>query len=153
MIKECEIDYSKAVSCLKCKNSYSFDEDMTDIGMVALFFMEFLRLDKEKIEHIYVIAYDEKDQLLGICKIADGDLGSVDLDKRKLITFLILSGATQFIVEHNHPNGNSTPSQGDKFVEGSLKTLGMMFDLKYLGGLIVGDGEYSIINGDERVEL
>ena len=69
-----------------------FKENMTDIGMVALFFMEFLKADEAKIERIYIIAYDESDRLVGICKIADGDLNSVNLDNRKIITFLILLG-------------------------------------------------------------
>lgn len=153
MIKEYEIDYSKKAPKLNLINKYNFKENMTDIGMVALFFMEFLKADEAKIERIYIIAYDESDRLVGICKIADGDLNSVNLDNRKIITFLILSGATQFIVEHNHPNGISTPSQGDKYVDGSLKIIAMLFNLTYLGGLVVGNGEFSLINGEENIEI
>ena len=153
MIDEYEIDYSETPLQLKHVNSYEFNEDMTDIGMVALFFMEFLKADEAKNERIYAVAYDNKDRLIGIYKIANGDFASVIVDRKKLITFLLLSGASQFIVEHNHPNGNSTPSQGDKFVDGTLSTIGITFGLKYLGSLVVGNGEYSIINGDERVEI
>lgn len=153
MIKEYEIDYSEQIPKLKIINKYDFNEDIADIGMIALFFMECLKVDEEPIEHIFVIAYDSKDKLVGVCKVADGDLGSVNLDNKKIITFLILSGGTQFLVEHNHPDGSSTPSQGDKFADGALKALAMMFNFHYLGGLIVAKGEYSVINGQENVEI
>lgn len=153
MIKEYEIDYSEQIPRLKVINEYDFNEDMTDVGMIALFFMECLQVDEEQIEHIYVIAYDSKDKLIGICKIADGDLSSANLDNKKIITFLVLSGGMQFLVEHNHPNGDSTPSQGDKFADGSLKVIAMMFNFKYLGGLVIGKGEYSVINNQENVEI
>lgn len=153
MIKEYEIDYSEQIPKLKMIAEYDFNEDMTDIGMIALFFMECLKVDEEPMEHIYIIAYDSKDNLIGVHKIADGDFNSANLDNKKIITFLILSGGTQFLVEHNHPNGNSTPSQGDKFADGSLKTLSMMFNLHYLGGLVVAEGEYSVINGQENIEI
>lgn len=153
MIREYEIDYSKKIPKLRLVHEHSFNEDMTDIGMVALFFMEFIKADEKNIESIYIIAYDGEDRLIGITKVADGDLGSVDIDNKKIITFLILSGGSQFIVEHNHPNGISTPSQRDKYADGALKTIATMFNLTYLGGLVIGNGEFSVINGSENVEM
>lgn len=153
MIKEYDICYENDVPRLKVIKGYDYNEDMSDVGMVALLFMEFLKVDEAEIEHIYIIGYDSSDCATGICKIADGDLNSANLDNKKIITFMILSGSTQFIIEHNHPGGNSKPSDGDRFANGSLKALAMMFGLHYIGGLVVGIGEYSIVEGEEHIEI
>ena len=153
MVKEYEIVFTENIPRLKVLHEYDFDENMKDPGMISLFFMECLKMDESDIEHLYVMAYNSDDNVIGIMKISDGDCTSADVDYKKIITFLILVGGTQFITCHNHPNGNSSPSQNDKFVNGAFKPFAMMHKLNYSGSIVIGAGEFSIMDGEEHIEL
>lgn len=56
---------------------------------------------------------DDKLRLIACENIAEGTPGSVYLDIRKLIKFTYMNNSENIIIAHNHPNGDTTPSDED----------------------------------------
>lgn len=74
-------------------------------------------------------------------------LGAVDravVDFTIIFKRLFLSGASKFILVHNHPGGSCTPSGDDKAMTMSLDKAAQILNLQFLDHYIIGDnGCYS----------
>ena len=55
---------------------------------------------------------------------------------------LILSNATSFIVGHNHPSTDTTPSNADIECTKRLKKVGELMDIQLRDHLIIGENSY-----------
>lgn len=55
---------------------------------------------------------------------------------------VILSGSTNIMVFHNHPSGNTNPSQADIDVTNKLQSACNLMDVKLIDHIIVSDVEY-----------
>ena len=63
------------------------------------------------------------------------------MSRRRLV---ISSGVCTIIIAHNHPSGNTQPSEADIHLTRKLKEAGMMLDLPVLDHLIItSEGYYS----------
>lgn len=75
--------------------------------------------------------------------VAIGSLNTAHVQSREVFKAAILSNAFQIIVAHNHPSGNSDPSDDDEQMTCRLFQWGDFLGIKLLDHLIIGDGEYS----------
>lgn len=55
---------------------------------------------------------------------------------------VILSGSTNIMVFHNHPSGNTNPSQADIDVTNKLQSACHLMDIRLLDHIIVSDNDY-----------
>lgn len=146
------IEYKKIVPKLVAIKNYklSYEKELNNINNIIKFCDEELQMPLLNIEHLYMFAFDSKDNCLGCMLINTGTETATKTDNKKIITFLLLSGASQFFLIHNHPDGNSKPSDQDKITEGSIKVLAEMFNLNYIGGATIGDISWSVISTDKE---
>ena len=93
-------------------------------------------------ERAGVISLDGKGKLLGFDFLSDGDISSVGLSVRDVITLLIKRNAVAAILVHNHPSGFALPSQNDREITenlaGALNTVGIYL----VDHIIVGAGDF-----------
>ena len=68
-----------------------------------------------------------------------------------IATDLLLCGARQFVVIHNHTNGNPlTPSEEDIKNHNTIQQLSVLLDINYVDSIIINkDGWYMI--GEEEI--
>lgn len=66
-----------------------------------------------KHERILLALFDDDMRLLDIMTLGEGDVASVHIDKRVVVTNIINTKATKLILSHNHPNGWARPSLDD----------------------------------------
>lgn len=89
-------------------------------------------------ERLAVAYLDSGNRVLGIQTI-DGEVGSVDFNEQKIIRTALVTSASAIIVAHNHPSGDSSPSQGDIEVTRELdKTLNNV-GIQLLDHIIIAD--------------
>jgi DNA repair protein RadC len=62
-------------------------------------------------------------------------------------------GATRFILAHNHPSGDPTPSKEDLRLTRQLQETGKLLELECLDHLIVGDGTGAVVSLKENGRL
>jgi DNA repair protein RadC len=68
------------------------------------------------------------------------------VDAKVLFRTLLVMGATRFILSHNHPSGNATPSKDDIVLTNQLCEAARLLELDCLDHLIVGDGTGQIVS-------
>lgn len=102
-------------------------------------------LKVEKREIVKVIILNSQNIVTKIQNISYGGTNSVNVDIKDLFTEAIKIGAPKIIMIHNHPSGNSTPSEQDisytKRAEQAAKILG----IQLLDHIVIGYNEYTSI--------
>jgi len=80
-------------------------------------------------EEIHVIIVNGQNHISGTCMVSRGGLHGAGVTAADLLRPVLLSGANAFIMGHNHPSGDITPSKEDIYmtrkVLDSCKVLGM----------------------------
>lgn len=93
-------------------------------------------------EHFLVLALDGKNRLLGVETISVGTLTASLVHPREVMKGLLLANAAAFIVAHNHPSGDPTPSAEDVAITQRLREVGELLGIRLLDHVIIGDGRY-----------
>ncbi|MCA0151348.1 DNA repair protein RadC [Rossellomorea vietnamensis] len=99
-------------------------------------------LEDRDREHFIVVSLNTKNQpvSINICHI--GSLNASLVSPREVMKSAILSSAASIMVFHNHPSGDTSPSQEDISVTSRLKEAGRLMGIDLLDHLIIGDGKY-----------
>ena len=94
-------------------------------------------------EYFIVVTVDTKNIVTSININSIGNLNSSIVHPREVFKTAILSNSASVIVAHNHPSGDTTPSDEDIAVTRRLKESGSILGIQLLDHIIVGeDGEY-----------
>ena len=64
-------------------------------------------------EAVWVVAYDSMKNVRTAIEVARGMHASVDLHTPTMLAAVLVSGAERFMIAHNHPTGDPTPTQTD----------------------------------------
>ena len=94
-------------------------------------------------EHLWLIALDTKCNPTGVFEVSHGIVNTSLSSPREVFVRLCLIGAINFILVHNHPSGDTTPSKSDMEVTSRMKECGNMMNIPLLDHIIIGDGYYS----------
>jgi len=93
-------------------------------------------------EHFLVVGLDGKNRMLGVHTVSIGTLTASLVHPREVMKVLILANAAAFLLVHNHPSGDPTPSVEDLAITTRLKECAELFGMRLLDHVILGDGRY-----------
>lgn len=105
------------------------------------------KMDSLITEVSYVIAFDHKKMPKGICKVGQGGLSETPTPMQPIFTFLLLTGASSFIVAHNHISDMPEASESDKMITRMMGMLATSFDMEFIGHMIINPNGYIIDGG------
>lgn len=99
---------------------------------------------KEDQETFIVILLDVRQQCRGVAEVHRGGRSRVAVSVVDVMRVVVASGAEGFVVVHNHPTTNATPSDADKDLTKSIERAAKMFDgdLTFIDHVICGDREF-----------
>ncbi len=97
------------------------------------------------IEHAYLIGFDDKMNIIGIFLVSIGTSSKCFFYRRNIATFLLLSGATRFILYHNHPNGSLNVSENDQLSIVYIKSLAEMLEVEFIDSVIISKNGWKCI--------
>ncbi len=83
---------------------------------------------------------DGQNQLLAEKTIAEGIPTQATVYVRRIMEEALRVSASAFVVVHNHPSGNPTPSSGDDDTTHDLKQAADLLNLIFLDHIIIGSG-------------
>ena len=123
------LDYRK----IKIKKPY-------DLAKILL-----TQMQHEKREIVKIVILNTRNEIMKIKDIALGGNNFVNLDIKDILSEPIKMQAPKIILVHNHPSGNSTPSDSD--IEFTKKTYeaSQMFDIEMLDHIVIGNMQYTSI--------
>ncbi|HAA21230.1 MAG TPA: hypothetical protein DCP28_21620, partial [Cytophagales bacterium] len=89
-----------------------------------------------------VVALNSASQVIHRERISTGGLNRTLVDAKMVFKVALDHRATQLLVAHNHPSGETKPSRQDKVLTENLTKIGNMLDLPVVDHLIFADNEY-----------
>lgn len=98
-------------------------------------------LSEETHEWLMALYVAEDLRLLSIETIAIGSISGVDVPISRIIYRGLQNGAAAFILAHNHPSGDPTPSMADIKVTAKLAEIGREMDVHLLDHVVIAGGE------------
>jgi DNA repair protein RadC len=99
-------------------------------------------LNRERLVALYL---DSKCRLLRIERIADGSVADTAVNITSIIHRGLDVGASGFLLVHNHPSGDATPSEADVRVTERLGWIAKELDMHLVDHLIVAHGNVSSV--------
>ena len=108
--------------------------------------------DFDDREKLYVILLDARKKVIGVNLVSIGTIDKVMLHPREIFKPAILLGASAFIMVHNQPSGDVTPSEEDISITGRIIECGNILDIPLMDHIIYCEGKYySIYDEMEQV--
>jgi DNA repair protein RadC len=94
-------------------------------------------------ECFVVLLLNTRRRVKGHHLVSIGTLDSVTVHAREVFRLAIMAAAHSVVVMHNHPSGESTPSEADIRVTRDLIRAGQLLKLEVLDHVVVGHGNHS----------
>lgn len=105
-------------------------------GSIAELMAEELRL--VEVEEFHAVLLNTRRRLIRTERISQGTLDTILVHPREVFRAAILANAHAFILVHNHPSGDSTPSDADIRVTRDLVRASQLMKIELLDHVILG---------------
>jgi len=81
-------------------------------------------------------------QVIGVYDMSKGGITSTVVDIRLVLSVALKCLATNIILVHNHPTGNTNPSQADKELTKKFQSACKFLEINFLDHLIIARSNY-----------
>lgn len=113
---------------------------VTSPSVVARYFMEQMRHLGQ--EQLIVVLLDVKNYIIKHHVISKGTVSSSLINPREILVYCLKHQCVNYILLHNHPSGDPTPSKEDLLVTERIRTASELIGIHLLDHLIIGDRVY-----------
>lgn len=138
---KCITELSNRIASARMTDRLSFQNP----ELVAAYYMEQMRhLEYEKI---LCILLDNKARFIKDIVISTGTVNRSIMSAREIFIKALEHHAVYIMLLHNHPSGDSTPSEDDILTTQKIKAAGALLQIPLLDHLIIGDGTYVSMAG------
>lgn len=104
----------------------------------------FLKLAHKKNERFHILFLNIKSHLIADEEHQHGTVNHTPVYPREILSRALALNASSLILVHNHPSGDSKPSEGDVHITQELRKILKMSDISIYDHLIIGrQGIYS----------
>ncbi len=105
---------------------------------------EFLRslFGDSTTEEAWLLTLNQANKLINYYQISKGGFTATVIDIRSILKQALYDNATAIIIAHNHPSGNTEPSEEDKKLTQKLKTAAEHLEIRFLDHLIITQYNY-----------
>jgi DNA repair protein RadC len=119
-------------------NYPELDRKMNGPEKVVRLAKEFLHLDDQTEEYLYMICMNSKLELTSVFEISHGNVNSSIIGAREIFQKALLANAVSIILMHNHPSGDSAPSREDIEVTKRIVEAGRVVGVELVDHIIIG---------------
>ena len=108
--------------------------------------------DKSQIayrESFKVVLLNRASRIIGIMNVSEGGQSATVVDPKLILQSALLSHAASIILAHNHPSGNTQPSEADINLTKKIKQGAAFLDISLLDHIILTPDEYYFSFADE----
>lgn len=113
-------------------------EQLTDPAMAGRYFSQRLRAHDHEV--FAALFLDARHRALAFEELFRGTLDSAEVHPREVVRRALAHNAAAVIIGHNHPSGNSDPSDADHLITLRLRDALSLMDIRLLDHFVVGDG-------------
>lgn len=125
---------------------FSYDMDLPNgdgkVRRAADVYEMFKWLRDEIQENFYVLCLNVRGKAIGFYHVAKGSTNYVNVGIADIIRPALLTNAPRIILIHNHPSGDPTPSEEDKFLTEKVKEACDLFGITLNDHVVIGYEQY-----------
>ncbi len=88
-------------------------------------------------EEFVILCLNRANKVLGYSRISSGGTTGTVADPKIIFQIALKSNASSIILAHNHPSGNTDPSDSDTKLTTKLKSAGILLDIPVLDHIIL----------------
>ena len=99
--------------------------------------------DKQEKEYLGILMLDRRSRVMGFQMIYQGTVCSASIKVNEVFVPAIRNLASAFVVGHNHPSGDATPSPDDIETTRTLIKAGKLLEIQVQDHLIFGDNKWT----------
>ncbi len=126
---------------IKIKNK----PQVTDASVIAKIMQDILttedEIDQQK-EHFWSIGLNVRNRIEYIELVSLGTLSNALIHPRETFRLAVMKGVASIIICHNHPSGETEPSEDDLTMTARLKQAGDILGIKLLDHVIITESSY-----------
>ena len=122
------------------KTQRGYQLKMDNPASIANYYMEQLRHRKEEI--LMCAFFDAKCNFMGDVLISKGNVNSAYVSPREIFRQAFDHEAVLFILLHNHPSGDPSPSKDDINITYRIHKGAQILELQLVDHIIIGDNKY-----------
>lgn len=102
-------------------------------------------------EVVYVMFLDNASKMISCNLISVGDLANVPLNNKTIIEKALMYKATSIAIAHNHPSGDSIPSESDVMATRNLRSDLKVINVKLIDHIIVTPTDYLVMSNGNYI--
>ena len=102
----------------------------------------FLSNHPQDQEHFVAVFMNSQNQIISTEVISTGSLATAAVFPREIVKRLLALESGAIIVGHNHPSGETTPSNSDRALTKKLQTALTSIDVELLDHIVIGGCEH-----------
>ena len=131
------------------EKAYNYDvKNLNNPHSIVQVMNDVFHMNQLSEEYLYMIALNRKYKPIGFFEISHGTSDCSLCNPREIFNRLLLCGANSFVLLHNHPSGDTSPSKEDIEVFKRIKQCSELIGINFLDNIIVGDNYYSFIENN-----
>lgn len=96
-----------------------------------------------EVESFYVLFLNTRRRVIGHVLVSQGTLDSILVHPREVFRAAVVANASAVVLMHNHPSGESMPSEADIKVTRELIKVGQLLKIEVLDHVVMGTGQHS----------
>lgn len=105
-------------------------------------------------EYVYLLCFNKNhSRIVGVFEISHGTIDKTILGMREIFIRVLLSGACNIIIAHNHPSSSILPSKEDINVTKRIGECARMLNISFMDHIIIGDEQYFSFREEGSLEL
>ena len=105
-------------------------------------------IDRDK-EHVWVIGVNVRNIVKYIDLVSLGTLNASLVHPREVFRLAVMQGVAFVILAHNHPSGESSPSEEDKSITRRLAEAGQILGIPVLDHIIITTTQHTSFKNQE----
>lgn len=125
------------------ENPSSYERSILGIAKSSedVFHLVRQRILAEQCEVMYAVCLDGRNRVIHLSEVARGGLHGCSIAARDVLRVVLMCGASAFILVHNHPSGDPTPSPEDIVMTKKVEQAANVVGVPLVDHIIVGGWE------------
>jgi len=99
-------------------------------------------------EEFVILCLNRANKVLGYSKVSSGGTTGTIADPKIIFQIALKSNASSIILAHNHPSGNTLPSENDIRHTSKLKEAGALLEIQVLDHIILASDGYRSLSDE-----
>jgi len=99
-------------------------------------------------EEFWVLYTDASGKLISKQRICEGGITQTSVDVKKIMQTAVSNRAHGLVLGHNHPSGNTLPSNNDILITQKIQTAAKLLDIRIMDHIILSGNDYYSFRDD-----